>query len=209
MGSAWGVLGEGQPEGSGHPRAFRCRPPGCRRGLGPPPRPRRVVLAGEGMRPTLGAGGWLVLSVAAPVGSSGIRPGVVGVWRCGGMTRRGDGTVGWWGGQRRLGGRWCGIAVVGQLRCSPRRGSRGTLGTGASHTSWAAVGRFGRFGCAGRGRGARALEARSVGMSAPLGGVLDAARRPGRSSGCLAGPPGRWAGLRRQSRGCRRRPRRG
>jgi hypothetical protein len=71
------------------------------------------------MRPTLGTSGRLTLSVGVPV--RGIHPPVVEALRGGGMTRRGDGAPGW-AGRRLLGGRWCGVAVVGQVGCSVRRG---------------------------------------------------------------------------------------
>jgi hypothetical protein len=79
----WGVLGEGQPEGSGHSRSFGRRPSGCCRGLGPPPCPCGLfVVAGAGMGSTLGVGGRLALSVAAPVGS---RASALGWWVSGGV----------------------------------------------------------------------------------------------------------------------------
>jgi hypothetical protein len=116
--SGWGVLGQGQAEGSGHPRSFRCSPSGCRRGLGPSPRPRRglLVVVGEGMRPALGAGR-LAMGVSVSLGS--IYPSVVVALRGGGMAWYGDGAVGQ-AGHRLLGGRWCGVAVLGQIRCSLR-----------------------------------------------------------------------------------------
>ena len=70
------------------------------------------------MRPTLGAGDGLAVSVVVAVG--GIRPPVVEALRGGGMTRRGDG-AGWQARRWRLGGRWC-VAVVGQIRCFLRGG---------------------------------------------------------------------------------------
>jgi hypothetical protein len=105
------VLGEGQPEGSGHPRAFRRRPPGGCRGLRLPPRPRSVVgLAEEGTRPTRGAGGFALGAGVAVGGIPAVR-----ALRGGGMARRGDGP-GWQTGHRLLGDWWCGVAVLGQTR---------------------------------------------------------------------------------------------
>lgn len=69
------------------------------------------------MRATLGAGGRLALGVGVPV--RGIQPPVK-VLRGGGMSRPGDGAA-WRAGHRLLGGRWCGVAVVGQIRRSVRR----------------------------------------------------------------------------------------
>ena len=91
------------------------------------------------MGSTLIAGGRLALSVGALVGS--IRLGVVGAMWCGGLTRGGDGTM-WVAGRWLLGGRWCGVAVVGQIRCSRPRGVEGwrVLGARGCHMPWAAVG---------------------------------------------------------------------
>jgi len=83
-------------------------------------------------RPTLGAGG-LAMDVGVAVG--GI-PAVVNALRGGGMARRGDGP-GWQARHRLLGCRWCGVAVLGQIRCSLR--GVGVLGAGGCHGSWAAV----------------------------------------------------------------------
>jgi hypothetical protein len=69
------------------------------------------------MRATLGGG--LALGVGVPV--RGIHPPGVVALRGGGMARPGDGAA-WRAGHRLLGGRWCGVAVVGQIRRSVRRG---------------------------------------------------------------------------------------
>jgi hypothetical protein len=71
------------------------------------------------MRHTLGTSGRLTLSVGVLV--RGIDAPVVVALRGGGMTWRGDGAA-WRAGHRLLGGRWCGVAVVGQVGCSVRRG---------------------------------------------------------------------------------------
>jgi hypothetical protein len=67
------------------------------------------------MRATLGGG----LALGVGVAVRGLHPPVE-VLRGGGMTRRGDGAA--WRAGRRLLGRWCGVAVVGQIRCSVRHG---------------------------------------------------------------------------------------
>ena len=64
------------------------------------------------MRPTLGVG-QLALGGGVPV--AGIHSAVVTALRGGGMAWCGDGAE-WWAGYRLLGGRWCGGAVLGQIR---------------------------------------------------------------------------------------------
>jgi hypothetical protein len=100
------------------------------------------------MRLTLGAT-QLAMDVGVPV--RGIHPAVVAALRGEGMARRGDGAV-WRVGYWLFGGWWCGVLVLGQVRCSLRE-SKGALDASGSDSSWAAVGGFrlvlGRWGMVG------------------------------------------------------------
>lgn len=132
----------------------------------------------------------------------------------------GGGPAGWWDGAARGWRRVARGAPTARpvVRCrgggsdQALRSSRGVGGARRGRVS-DVLGRGGGtsvgLGCGRRAGGARALEPRSVGVSGPLGRVLDPARHPGWPSGCPAGSPGRWAGLRRRSGGCRRHPPRG